>query len=158
MSEETERLGESRPFDGSSVTSVISRFLEQPHKAAALAYAGLGVLVILLTFAGRLVPEGRESAAIELGIGAVFIILFAALIYRGWWPISAVLIFSNSWRAFTYFNDGRGWHIELRPFSATAVEPQPIAFVNALLMVIIVFMLARSAWHGFSSWRKGKND
>ena len=156
MTEETERLEERRHPDSLPVTAAFSKLLAQPHKAAALTYAGLGVLVILLTFAGRLVPEGRENAAIELGIGAVFIVIFAALIYRGWWPISAVLIFSNSWRAFTYFNDGRGWHIELRPFSATAVEPQPIAFLNALLMVIIVIMLARSAWYGFSTWR-GRN-
>lgn len=134
---------------------VTAWFQENPHKAAALTYAGLGVLVILLTFAGGLVPEGRENAAAELGIGAIFIVFFAALLFRGWWPISAVLIFSNSWRAFTYFNDGRGWHIELMPFSATAVEPQPIAFINAMLMVIIVVMLARSAWYGILNWRKG---
>jgi hypothetical protein len=154
MSEETNRLEERRHLDGPPASAAISRLLKQPHKAAALTYAGLGVLVILLTFVAGLVPEGRENAAVELGIGAFFIVIFAALIYRGWWPVSAVLIFSNSWRAFTYFNDGRGWHIELRPFSATAVDPQPIAFLNALLMVIIVIMLARSAWHGFSTWRK----
>jgi hypothetical protein len=157
MSEETKRLEERRHLDGPPAMALFSRLLAQPHKATALTYAGLGVLVIFLTFAAELVPEGRENAAVELSIGAFFIIIFAALIYRGWWLISAILIFSNSWRAFTYFNDGRGWHIELRPFSATAVEPQPIAFVNALLMVIIVFMLARSAWHGFSTWRSRKN-
>lgn len=156
MSEKTERLEERRHLDGPSVTAAFRRLFAQHHKAAALTYAGLGVLVILLTFITGLVPEGRENAAVELGIGAFFIIIFAALIYRGWWPISAALIFSNSWRAFTYFNDGRGWHIELRPFSATAVEPKPIAFLNALLMVIIVVMLARSAWHGFSTWRGRK--
>lgn len=125
-----------------------------PHKAAALTYAGLGLLVIGITFAAGLVPEGREQAATELTVGALFIFLFAALIYRGWWPVAAILVFSNTWRAFTYFNDGRGWHVELLPFGVTHIEPQPMAFVNALLMVVIVFMLARSAWIGFSTWRR----
>lgn len=125
-----------------------------PHKAAALTYAGLGLLVIAITFAAGLVPEGREQAATELTIGAVFIVLFAALIYRGWWPIAALLVFSNTWRAFTYFNDGRGWHVELLSFSVTRTEAQPVAFVNAVLMAVIVVMLARSAWIGFSKWRR----
>lgn len=131
----------------------MDQIVNNPHKAAAVTYAGLGLVVILITFAARLVPAGRESAALELAIGAVFIVVFATLIYRGWWPISALLVFSNSWRLFTYFNDGRGLHIELRPFSITPIQPQPAAFFNAALMAIIVFMLARSAWLGFSDWR-----
>jgi hypothetical protein len=127
--------------------------VRNPHKAAALAYGGLGVLVILITFAARLVPAGRPNAALELGIGAVFIVLFAILIYRGWWLISALLLFSNSWRVFTYVNDGLGRHVELFPYSLTRIEARPIAFVNALLMLVIVLMLGRSAWVGFSNWR-----
>ena len=131
------------------------RYLEaNPHKAAALTYAGLGLLVIGITFVAGLVPEGREQAAAELTIGAVFIFIFAALIHRGWWPIAAVLVFSNTWRALTYLNDARGWHVELTSFSVTRIEPQPVAFVNALLMAVIVFMLARSAWIGFLTWRR----
>lgn len=131
----------------------MDRIANDPHKAAAVTYAGLGLVVIIITFVGGLVPAGRESAAIELSIGALFIVIFAALIYRGWWPISALLVFSNAWRLFTYFNDGRGQHIELRPFSITSIQARPIAFVNAALMAIIVLMLARSAWLGFSDWR-----
>ena len=127
--------------------------LKHPHKAAALAYAGLGVLVILITFAAGLVPAGREHAAVELTIGASFIVIFAALIYRGWWPLSALLVFSNAWRAVTYFNDGLGRHVELLPFSVTPIKAWPVAFVNAALMVIIVFLLGRSAWRGFTTWR-----
>ena len=125
---------------------------QDPHKAAALTYGGLGLLVIVITFAAGLVPESRANPVAELSIGAVFLVLFAVLIYRGWWPISAVLIFSNLWRVFTYFNDGRGWHVELLPFSLTSIEPQPVAFINAALMAIIVIMLVRSAWIGFSTW------
>ena len=127
--------------------------LDNPHKQAAVGYASLGVLVILITFVADLVPAGRAGAAVELTIGAIFIILFAALIYRGWWPLSAVLVFSNSWRAFTYFNDGRGMHVELLRFSAISIDPQPVAFINAILMVIIVVLLARSAIAGLSTWR-----
>jgi hypothetical protein len=132
--------------------------INDPHKAAALAYGSLGVLVIVITFVAGLVPESRANPVAELSIGAVFLILFALLVYRGWWPISAILIFSNSWRVFTYFNDGRGQHIELRPFSITPIEPQPVAFVNAALMVVIVFMLGRSAWLGFIEWRVSRQE
>lgn len=123
------------------------------HRQAALTYVSLGILVILITFAAGLVPSVRESAIVELSIGSVFIIIFATLIYRGWWPISALLVLSNTWRAVTYFNDGLGWHMELLPFSLTRIDPRPVAFVNAVLMVVIVFMLARSAWIGFSAWQ-----
>jgi hypothetical protein len=123
------------------------------HRQAALTYVGLGILVIFITFAAGLVPTGRPNALIELGIGAVFLVIFAGLIYRGWWPISALLILSNTWRAITYFNDALGWHMELLPFSITQIEPKPLAFVNAAFMAVIVFMLARSAWAGFSTWR-----
>jgi hypothetical protein len=127
--------------------------LDNPHKQAAAGYAGLGVLVILITFVADLVPAGRSGAVVELAIGATFIVIFAALIYRGWWPLSAVLVVSNSWRAFTYFNDARGRHVQMFPLSTTSIEAQPIAVINAILMVIIVVLLARSALSGLSSWR-----
>jgi hypothetical protein len=142
----------------------------QRHRQAALAYAGLGIVVILITFVAGLVPRSRASQIAELGVGAVFIVIFAAIIYRqprvvlkwrgihiairSWWLLSALLAIPNTWRAFTYFNDGRGLHIELAPFSATPIEPKPIAFLNAALMAVIVIMLARSAWAGFSDWRR----
>jgi hypothetical protein len=124
-----------------------------PHREAAYGYAGLGGLVILITLVAGLVPESRANPAIELGIGLGFIVLFAILIARGWWLLSGVLVFSNAWRAFTYFNDGRGVHVELLNRVVTPIEPQPVAFVNAALMVVIVGLLARSAWAGLSSWR-----
>ena len=127
-----------------------------PHRAAALTYAGFGVLVIFITFAAGLTPPAMRGAIGQFAVGAVFVVIFAALIYRGWWPLSAVLIFSNVWRAVTYFNDGLGWHMELMPFSLTRIEPRPIAFVNAALMAAIVVMLARSAWAGFAARRKEK--
>jgi hypothetical protein len=123
------------------------------HREAALAYGGLGVLVILITFAAGLVPASRRGAIWELAVGAIFVVIFAALIYRGWWLLSALLVFSNAWRAVTYFNDGLGWHVELLPFSVTRIESKPVAFVNAVLMAAIVVVLARSAWAGLSAWR-----
>jgi hypothetical protein len=136
----------------------LDHLLASPHQAAALAYGGIGSLVIVLTFATGLVPAGRENPIVELGIGLVFIVLFAFLIYRGWWLISLLLVFSNSWRAITFLNDGLGWHVELVPFSVTQIEPQPAAFLNAALMAVIVFMLARSAWAGLSDWRARRLD
>lgn len=141
----------------------------QRHRQAALIYASLGVLVIVITLAAGLVPRSRVAQIAELGVGAIFVMIFAALIYRqprielrrgrihifiqNWWLLSAVLVFSNAWRSFTYFNDGLGLHVELANFSVSRIEPQPIAFVNAALMLVIVIALARSAWFGFVIWR-----
>jgi len=119
------------------------------HHQAAYAYVGLGLLVIVITFVAGLVPASRRGVIWELAIGGVFVVLFAVLIYRGWWWLSALLMFSNLWRALTYFNDGLGWHVEAFPFSITQIEPKPVAFINAALMAIVVIMLARAAWTGF---------
>jgi hypothetical protein len=124
-----------------------------PHKAAALAYGGLGVLVIFITFAADLVPRSRQDAIWQLIIGAVFVLAFAVLIWRGWWLLSAFLILSNAWRATNYFSAGFGLHIELPTLSITSIEPRPAAFGNAALMAVIVLLLVRSAWIGFSEWR-----
>jgi len=132
--------------------------MRNPHKTAALVYAGLGAVVIIITFLAGLVPAGRVNAAIELGIGMVFIFIFSLLIYRGWWLVSALLVFSNSWRVLTYFNDGRGVHMEIINMSVTQTEPQPVAFINALLMMIIVAFLARSAWLGYRNWRVTRQE
>ena len=128
--------------------------LTHPHKAAALAYGVLGVLVIVITFAADLVPPTREDAIWQLVIGASFVLPLAVLLYwRGWWLISAFLVVPNVWRATNYFNHGIGLHVDPRALSISAVSPRPIAFVNAGLMAIIVFLLVRSAWIGFSDWR-----
>ncbi len=132
----------------------MERALRNPHKAAALAYGGLGALVILITFAAGLVPLTREDAIWQLVIGAIFVLILAALLYwRGWWLLSAFLVFSNVWRAINFFNHGLGLHIEIPAFSITPIEAKPVAFVNAALMAVIVFLLVRSAWIGFSDWR-----
>ncbi len=124
-----------------------------PHKVAALVYGGLGVLVIFLTFAAGLVPLTQKDAIWQLVIGAVFVLSFSVLIWRGWWLLSAFLILSNAWRATNYFSAGLGLHIELPALSIMSVEPRPAAFANAALMAVIVFLLVRSAWIGFSDWR-----
>lgn len=129
-----------------------------PHKAASLAYGGLGVLVIFITFAADLVPRSREGAIGELVIGTVFVMIFSVLIWRGWWLLSAFLIVSNVWRATNYFSAGLGLHVELPTLSITSVEPRPAAFVNAALMGVIVLLLARSAWIGFSNRRARRLD
>ncbi|MCH7645098.1 MAG: hypothetical protein IH974_09720 [Myxococcales bacterium] len=132
---------------------LMERVSANPHKAAALAYGGLGVLIIFITFAADMVPRSREDAVWQLLIGAVFVLVFAVLIWRGWWWLSAFLILSNAWRATTYFSAGLGLHIELPALSITSVEPSPAAFANAALMAVIVLLLVRSAWIGFSDWR-----
>jgi hypothetical protein len=123
------------------------------HRVAALAYGGLGVVVIFITFAADLVPRSREDATIQLVVGAAFVLLFTGLIWRGWWLLSGLLVLSNTWRAINYFSAGLGLHIELPVLSITPAEPKPAAFVNATLMAVIVLLLARSSWTGFSDWR-----
>ena len=127
-------------------------------REAALAYGGLGVLVIVITFAAGLVPRSRTAQLAELGIGVIFVVIFAALVWRGWWPLSLLLVFTNLWRALTYFDDGLGWRLELMPFSLTRIEPKPIAFVNAALMAAIVAMLARAGVAGFATWRSRRTS
>ena len=131
----------------------MGRVTANPHKAAALAYGGLGVLVIFITFIAGLVPRTQEDAFWQLVIGAVFVLSFAVLIWRGWWLLAAFLVLSNAWRAITFLNQGLGLHVEPWALSVTPVEPRPIAFVNAAVMAMIVFMLVRSARIGFSDWR-----
>ena len=117
----------------------MERVLDNPHKAAALAYGVLGVLVIVITFAAGLVPVTREAATGQLLIGAVFVLVFAVLLWRGWWLLSAFLVLSNLWRASNFVSAG--------------LRSEPLAFINAALMAVIVWLLARSAWSGFSTWR-----
>jgi len=132
----------------------LTKALTNPHKTAALAYGVLGVSVIAITFAADLVPPSRMDAIGQLVVGGLFVLLFAVLIYwRGWWLLSALLVLTNAWRAINYFSVGLGLHADLRALSITSIEPKPIAFVNAALMAVIVFLLVRSAWIGFSDWR-----
>ncbi|MBI3763845.1 MAG: hypothetical protein HY260_18530 [Chloroflexi bacterium] len=130
--------------------------MQNQHQVAAVGYAGLGVLVIVITFAAGLVPSSRRGAIWELAVGAIFVLIFAALIWRGWWPLALLLVFSNLWRAFTYAMDGLGKHVELAPFSVSDIQARPIAFVNAGLMAVIVILLARAGWAGWSDWRAAR--
>ena len=130
--------------------------MRNPHEAAALAYGGLGVLVIVITFAAGLVPPTREGAVWQVTTGAGFVLAFATLLYwRGWWVLSALLVVSNLWRASNYAGHGLGWHLDPRALRVSAIPPRPMAFVNAALMAVIVLFLARSAWIGFCDWRAG---
>ena len=129
------------------------RILRNPHEAAALAYGGLGVLVIVITFAAGLVPPTREGAIWQATTGAGFVLVLAALLYwRGWWVLSALLVVSNLWRTSNYAGHGLGLHLDPRTLSISAIPPRPVAFVNAALMAVIVLLLARSAWIGFRAW------
>ena len=107
----------------------------------------------MITFAADLVPRSREDATWQLLLGAVFVLVFAVLIWRGWWLLSVFLILSNAWRATNFFSAGIGLQIELPALSIRSVEPKPAALANAALMAVIVLLLVRSAWIGFSDWR-----
>lgn len=128
------------------------------HRQAGLAYLGLGLAVIAVTFAGGLAPAERASARVELLVGTGFIVLFAWGIGRGWWPVTALLTVTNTIRSLVFAGDAFGAHFELLPPRWIAVEPRPLAFVNALLMAVIVVFLARSARAGHRARRRREAD
>lgn len=125
-----------------------------PHRRAGIAYGLLGGLVVLLTFLFELVPPEREGAVLELAVGAIFIAIFAALIYRGWWMLSLLLVFTNLWRGFQFLRQGLGWRGGVDAAGAPPAPAEPLAFVNVGLLGIVVVFLAHSAWAGWNRHRQ----
>ena len=117
----------------------MQRLLANPHKAAALAYGVLPVLATAIPFAAGLAPATRQAALGQLLVRAAFVLVFSVLLWRGWWLLSALLVVSNLWRASNFVSVG--------------LRSEPVAFINVALMAVIVWLLARSAWTGFSAWR-----
>ncbi|MDX1630281.1 MAG: hypothetical protein R3234_00295 [Thermoanaerobaculia bacterium] len=127
--------------------------LREPHRRAGVAYATLGLCVLLLTFLFDLVPPEREGVELQLLVGGVFIAIFAVLIYRGWWILSLLLVFTNLWRAFQFLNQGLG--PTGGPAGDSSRTAEPLALINALLLLVVVAFLVHSAWTG---WRRHRES
>lgn len=138
---------------------------EQKFRQAALAYGGLGIVVVLLTLWMGGVPA-RKAVEIRLVIpGVVAILLFGIAFYFtetiSQWSASLgrVLVFlmklfvvTNGLRALNFLVNFLGLHVELhfRPmvihFHPSQFAFHPIFLLNSLLMAAIASMLARAAW------------
>lgn len=144
-------------------------------KQAGLAYLFAGLLVILFTFSTQLVPKNRSAEAFLLFPGVFFVLAFASLVYVGPSPrpvpplrrswvqrllpsavsvatrwVARVLALTSAGRGALFLSNALGQNIHLtfsplRLFVAVSV-PEPLFFVNAVLMVFIAFMLARAGW------------
>jgi hypothetical protein len=132
-------------------------------RQAALAYVGIGVLVIILTLVAGTSPQRGTPPLIGLLIGAVFVGLFGVMIYsytwvtRGWLRrviaiLTGILVLTNALRTFQYFINFLGYRLEISFKTLNlAIHPSEFSFpmiflICALLMAFITFMLARAAW------------
>jgi hypothetical protein len=132
-------------------------------RQAALAYVGIGVLVIILTLVAGTSPQRGTPPLIGLLIGAVFVGLFGVMIYsyawvtRGWVRrviaiLTGILVITNALRALQYFINFLGYRLEISFKTLNlAIHPSEFSFpmiflICALLMAFITFMLARAAW------------
>jgi hypothetical protein len=154
-------FGEEKPhkiFARRLMTSRATKF-----RQAAVTYIGMGVVVIALTLVAGTSAQRGTPPLIGLLIGAIFIALFAVVIYsyawvtRGWARrtiaiLTGVLVVTNTLRMLQYLINFFGYRLELnfRAFSV-AVHPSEFAFpilflLCALLMAGITYMLARAVW------------
>jgi hypothetical protein len=132
-------------------------------RQAAMTYVGMGVVVIALTLVAGTSPQRGTPPLVGLLIGAIFIVIFGAVIYsyawvtRGWARrtvaiLTGILVVTNALRMVQYVINFVGYRLEIS-FKALslAVHPSefsfPIIFLMcALLMACITYMLARAAW------------
>ncbi len=138
--------------------------MEKKFRQAAIAYVGLGVIVVLLTLATG-VPERKAAEIRSLIPGVVVISLLGAMIYfassivRRSGALGKIVVFliklfvvTGSLRSINFLINFFGLRVELhfRPFMLHFHPSQftfhPIFFINALLTAFIAYMLARAAW------------
>jgi hypothetical protein len=144
-------------------------------KQAGLTYFYAGFLVILFSFWTDLLPQNRTAEIFLLIPGVFFVFLFAVLVYVGpsarpvqflRYPRASrflTVVFSASprWaaRLFAVTNAGRvglflsnalgeNVHVTFSPprLFIVSSDPEPLFLVNAALLALIAFMLARAGW------------
>jgi hypothetical protein len=132
-------------------------------RQAAMAYVGVGVVVIALTLVGGTSPQRGTPPLVGLFIGATFVVIFGALMYAyGWirpqWArqaiavLTGIFVVTNALRTLQYGINFLGYRFELsfHPLNI-AIHPSTFSFpiiflICALLMAFITYMLARAAW------------
>lgn len=131
-----------------------SRFSSSPlnkkFHQAALAYAGLGFLVVILTLIFA-VPQRKIVMFAYLAPGIFFVLIFAFFIYREARKLTMVLSLLAGLRTLLFLTNFFGVHIEF-PFiggkSQVFFSPafRLVFLVNGLLTALIAYMLARAGW------------
>ena len=132
-------------------------------RQAAVAYVGMGVVVIVLTLVAGTSPQRGTPPLVGLLIGAIFVAMFGVVIYSYAWVtrrwarrtitiLTGIFVVTNALRMLQYLINFVGYRLEIN-FKAwsIAVHPSefsfPIIFLMcALLMACITYMLARAAW------------
>ena len=145
-------------------------------RQAAVTYVGLGVVVIALTLVAGTSPQRGTPPLIGLLIGAIFVVIFGAVIYSyawvtRWWArraiamLTGILVVPNVLRSLQYFINFLGYRLEIATADTLTssksifaigrfglvIHPSEFSFpilflICALLMMCIVYMLARAAW------------
>jgi len=132
-------------------------------RQAAMAYVGVGILVIALTLVAGTSPQRGTPPLIGLLIGVVFVAIFGMIIYSYAWVtrrwalraiaiLTGIFVVTNTLRTLQYVINFLGYRLEIsfKTFDL-AIHPSafslPIVFlICALLMAFITYMLARAAW------------
>ena len=132
-------------------------------RQAAMAYVGVGILVIILTLVAGTSPQRGTPPLTGLLIGAVFVAIFGVVIYSYAWVtrhwarrviavLTGIFVVTNTLRTLQYFINFLGYRLEInfRPLNL-AIHPSEFSFpiiflICALLMAFITYMLARAAW------------
>jgi hypothetical protein len=135
-------------------------------RQAAVAYVGIGFVVIALTLVAGTSPQRGTPPLVGLLIGAIFVAIFGVVIYSyGWvtkaWArrtiaiLTGIFVVTNGLRMLQYLINFMGYRLELSfktlSIASIAVHPSefpfPIIFlICALLMAGITYMLARATW------------
>ena len=132
-------------------------------RQAAVTYVGLGVVVIAMTLVAGTSPQRGAPPLIGLLIGAIFVVIFGAVIYSYAWvtkrwarraiaSLTGIFVVTNALRTLQYLLNFLGYRLELNFTTPTiAIHPSEFSFpiiflICALLMAAITYMLARAAW------------
>ena len=135
------------------------------YRVAGLVYLVLGTLVLLVTVAspGLASPERRADIA-HLLVGVPIFLLFAAAIAWGhrvlghWLREKLVMLMTltSLGRTGVFLSNALGLEFRLAGgLRIDRVEPSPRAWINFVLMVVIVTLLARASWGPFLGRLRG---
>lgn len=125
-------------------------------RQAALAWAGLGSLVLLNTFFAELGLRSQADQAKELGLGALFVLTSAVLLGldiriggRAWsvW-LARLLLVPGLWRMFALLRVGLAVQGAVVGEGNWPHLAQAAALINVALMSIVLVLLARAGFGG----------
>lgn len=121
-------------------------------RQAALAWAGLGSLVLLNTFFAELGLRSQADQAKELGLGALFVLTSALLLgldirigglaWSVW--LARLLLVPGLWRLFALLRVGLA--VQGAGEGDWPHLAQAAALINAALMSIVLVLLARAGF------------